>query len=539
MLNFDQLGLDQEILSTIDKLGFDTPTEVQSTVIPMVLENERHLIVLSQTGSGKTATFGLPMIQSFDKEEKNVQFFILAPTRELVQQICQELKDYSVNSRGFRVVSLFGGGSIKDQIDALRTNPTLVVGTPGRTLDFLKRRRLNLSSIKTLVLDEADQMLDMGFQEELEEILTFTNPDKRVLLFSATMNKQIERLASNRYMEDPLKVTIGKRNQGASNIKHYYHLCSGKQKTAVLSRILDNFAGIYGIVFCRTKKDTVDICATLQKMGYRVEAFNGDMSQPQREQVMKKFRSKNLKLLIATDVAARGIDVKNLTHIINYALPDDPEIYVHRSGRTGRAGGNGVCISIVGKKEKGKITSIQKMLGLPIEFQRVPTGDEVCQNRLLDLSKTLQEFQIDQKLDDFAQNAYLEFSRFSKEELIKSFVGLQLSKFWHRYHKLPDLNVNTPAKVRFGRIKINLGKRDDFQKADLFGLIKSVQKSIEIGQINIFEKKTEVEIDRKVVQKVIDKLGKKSFAHLPIKVTPLSNRERFDRKRKNKRKNKY
>ncbi len=534
MLNFDQLGLNQEILSTIKKLGFETPTQVQAEVIPTVLETDHHLIVLSQTGSGKTATFGLPMIQSFDPNEKGVQFFILAPTRELVQQICQELKDYSINSAGFSVVSLFGGGSIKQQIDALNSRPTVVVGTPGRTLDFLNRRRLNLSGIKSLVLDEADQMLDMGFQEELEAILEYTNPQKRVLLFSATMNKQVEKLASNRYMSDPIKITIGKQNQGVENIKHYYHLCSGKQKTAVLSRILDNFANIYGIVFCRTKKDTVDICANLQKMGYRVEAFNGDMSQPQREQIMQKFRSKNLKLLIATDVAARGIDVKNLTHIVNYALPDDPETYVHRSGRTGRAGEQGVCISIVGQKEKRKLLSIQKMLGLPIELQKIPTGDEVCQNRLLGLSKTFANFQIDPKLDQFAQDAYLEFSQFSKEDLIKSFVGLQLSKLWHRYHKLPDLNPH--AKVRLGKIKINLGKNHDFQKSDLFSLIKSVQRSIEIGQIKIFDKKTEVEIDKKFIQQVIESFNKKSFAHLPIKATPLATRGRFGSPQRRKRK---
>ncbi len=537
MPNFDQLGLNQEILSTINKLGFITPTEVQSKVIPMVLETDQHLIVLSQTGSGKTATFGLPMIQSFDPNEKKVQYLILAPTRELVQQICQELKDYSINSRGFKVISLFGGGDIRKQIDALATHPAVVVGTPGRTLDFLNRRRLNLSSIKSLILDEADQMLDMGFQEELEEILSFTNPEKRVLLFSATMNKQVERLASNKYLENPIKVTIGKQNQGVMNVQHYYHLCSGKQKTAVLSRILDNFAGIYGIVFCKTKKDTVDICLNLQKMGYRVEAFNGDMSQPQRELVMKKFRSKNLKLLIATDVAARGIDVKNLTHIINYALPDDSEIYVHRSGRTGRAGKQGICISIVGQKEKRKIVTIQKMLGLPIEFQRIPTGDEVCQNRLLELSKTFEDFQVDEQLDEFAQAAYLEFSRFSKEELIKSFVGLQLSKLWRHYHKLPDLNA--APKVRFSKIKINLGQRDDFQKADLFALIKSVQRNVEIGKINIYDKKTELEVDKKVVQKMIEKLNTKSFAHLPIKVTPLSSRGQFSNKTKRKSRKKY
>ncbi len=524
MNNFKQLGLKQELLKTLDALEFFTPTDVQAKAIPQILNSNKDLIILSQTGSGKTATFGLPMVQTFDETKKKIQFLVLTPTRELAKQVSQELKDYSANVGGFKISNVLGGEDVRKQIETIRSFPAVVVGTPGRVLELLNRKILNLSEIDTLVLDEADRMLEMGFSEELKAIVEFLNPAKRTLLFSATMNKQVEKLASDEYMYDPEKIVIGKQNKSNIDITHDYYLCSANLKPDVLMRILDYYPEFYGIVFCKTKQISEKLTKILQIKNYSAEIFNSDLSQSDRTRVINSFKNKKTTVLIATDLASRGLDVKNLTHIVNFSLPDSTETYIHRSGRTARIGKKGICISIISQKEKKILKFLQKNLNTPIAEKRIPTGEEVCQNNLLQLRKKIDSFELPSEFESYIQNIYNRFNDFSKEELITAFVGSHLAELWEKYHKIPDLNPK--RKIGFDKLKISLGSRDDFLITDLFSLIKSVQKDIKLGKIKINKKETDVEVDSQYSKKVVENLNQKKFAHLPIKVSRVFNKKR-------------
>jgi len=515
MTNFEKMNFSSEILSSIKKLGFITPTPVQEKVIPEIMNTQDDLIVLAQTGSGKTATFGLPIIQNYDRNIKYIQSLILCPTRELCKQIAQDIKKYAKDTRLFEIVPIYGGADIATQIRQLKARPTVIVGTPGRTLDLLKRGNLRLGNIGSLILDEADEMLNMGFKEELDEILDSTPSEKRVLLFSATMNNNILTIAKN-YMHHIKKITIGEQNAGAQNLSHEYYISTAKLKFDVLTRLVDNTPDIYGIIFCRTRMDTTSIANKLIKLGYNVDALNGDLSQARRDEVMNKFKNKNLQILVATDVAARGIDVKNLSHIINYTLPDDTEIYIHRSGRTGRAGKKGVCISIIGNRDLRKIKDIQRMTRKKFEQKNIPTGVQVCQSRLVGLIDKIETTQFDNNITPYMDQAYAHFDGFSKKEIIKYFVSLELNRFWLMYKNLPDLNVKGKKRGNFTRIQINVGEVNQLCKEDIFGLLKKVKKGIEVGKIIINKKSCIFEVDTQYANRIIEKLSKKSFEHILI-----------------------
>ncbi len=524
MNDFEQLGLNHEILKTLQALDFTTPTAVQAEAIPQILGTNNDLIILSQTGSGKTATFGLPMVQSFDNTKKKIQFLILTPTRELAKQVSQELKDYSANTGSFIIANILGGEDVQKQIQSIRSQPTVIVGTPGRVLELLNRKILDLSEIDTLVLDEADRMLEMGFSEELNAIIQFLNPDKRTLLFSATMNRQVENLASSQYMINPQKIVIGKQNKSNIDITHDYYLCSAKLKPDVLMRILDYYPEFYGIVFCRTKQISEDLTKILQRKNYSAEIFNSDLSQSDRSRVINSFKNKKTTVLIATDLASRGLDVKNLTHVVNFSLPDNTEDYIHRSGRTARIGKKGICLSIISQREKKALNFLQQKLNISIVEQKIPTGEQVCQHNLLQLKRKIESFQLPPEFEGYVQGIYDSFNEFSKEELICSFVGSHLADLWERYHKIPDLNIS--EKVNFDMLKINLGSDDDFLLSDLFSLMKSAQKNTKLGKIKIKRKETDVEVDAQFSDKIVKSLNSKKFAHLPIKAWKTVHKKR-------------
>ncbi|MFM8448939.1 MAG: DEAD/DEAH box helicase, partial [Haliscomenobacter sp.] len=378
---FEDLGLNPQVLRAVQELGFETPTPIQEKAIPHLLQSKDDLVAFAQTGTGKTAAFGLPVIHQVDPHKSSVQMLALCPTRELCLQITRELTNYSKYIPGLKVVAVYGGAEISRQISELNQGPQIVVGTPGRALDLINRRKLVVDNIRWLVLDEADEMLSMGFKDELDAILATTPSTKQTLLFSATMPEEMVGIAQ-KYMHDPVEISAGKRNMGAENVQHHYYLVHAKDKYLALKRIADYYPNIYGIVFCRTRQETKEVADKLMEDGYNADALHGDLSQAQRDYVMQRFRLKQLQMLVATDVAARGLDVNNLSHVINYNLPDDPEVYIHRSGRTGRAGKSGISILIANMREKGKIGFIEKKIGKRFDQKPVPTGSDICEKQL-------------------------------------------------------------------------------------------------------------------------------------------------------------
>jgi len=376
MILFEEMGLNDSLLKAVQELGFVNPTPVQEKVIPRITDDVTDLIALAQTGTGKTAAFGLPLIQMTDIDDEHIQTLVLCPTRELCMQITNDLKDFAKYTKGFKVVPVYGGASVEPQIKSVKKGAHIVVGTPGRMLDLIKRKVVKVGHIKWLVLDEADEMLNMGFKEDLDAILAGTPGGKQTLLFSATMPKEILRIA-NRYMHDPEEISVGRETVGADNVVHEYYVTQAKYRYEVLKRIADMNPKIYGIVFCRTRRETKEVADKFMNDGYNADALHGDLSQSQRDYVMNRFRNKNLQMLVATDVAARGLDVNDLTHVINYNLPDELDVYVHRSGRTGRAGKNGVSIAIVHSRETNKIKSLQKITGKSFKRKSIPDGRDI------------------------------------------------------------------------------------------------------------------------------------------------------------------
>lgn len=458
MNNFEMTGLLPEIVKAVQDLGFVSPTPIQQECIPYLLNSHDDLIANAQTGTGKTAAFGLPVLSKIDSGINHEQCLILSPTRELAIQIKNDLENYSKYMNNLKIACIYGGASVEPQIRELKMGPQIVVGTPGRVLDMVKRKKLNLSQINYLVLDEADEMLNMGFKDDLDAILEQANSERQTLLFSATMPSEILRIAKN-YMRNANEISVGRVNSGAEMVEHFYHMVSARDKYLALKRVADMNPNIYGLVFCRTRTETKEVAEKLIRDGYNADALHGDLSQAQREHVMTRFRIKNLQILVATDVAARGLDVNDLTHVVNYNLPDDPEVYVHRSGRTGRAGKNGISISIIHSHEKGKMRMIEKMIGKPITYLEVANGRQICEKQLFNMISKMENVEVDEtQIEGFMDVIYKKLEWLSKEDIIKKFVSLEFNRFLDYYKDSRDLNIKNDS--RGGREYDRDGDRD-------------------------------------------------------------------------------
>jgi ATP-dependent RNA helicase DeaD len=506
MTSFEALGLIPELIKVVDELGFTNPTPIQEKIIPIILEEQKDLIGLAQTGTGKTAAFGLPIIQLTDDHLKAVQSLVLCPTRELCMQVANDLKTYCKYVPGIKVVPVYGGANIETQINALKKGCQIVVGTPGRTLDLIRRKVLKPQDIRWLVLDEADEMLNMGFKEELDAILQQTPGQKETLLFSATMPNEIRRIADT-YMIHPEEILAGKKNIGAANLRHEFYVVQAKDRYEVLKRIADINPKIYSIVFCRTRRETKEVADKLIADGYNADALHGDLSQAQRDSVMNRFRIKHLQILVATDVAARGLDVNDLTHVINYNLPDEAETYIHRSGRTGRAGKSGVSVSICHSRELNKIRKLEELSGKKFTKRLVPDGKEICEKQLFNLIDKVENIEVDEsQIEQFLPVIYEKLDWLSREDLIKHFVSVEFNRFLSYYKDSRDLNAaSKPQKEplkkgkarNFSRFFLSIGSKSGLTVPRLIGLINDStgKRNIEIGKIDIMKKFSFFEVD--------------------------------------------
>lgn len=538
MKTFEELGVAPEIRRAIEEMGYENPMPVQEEVIPYLLDEIRDVIALAQTGTGKTAAFGLPLLQKVDVKKNAPQALILAPTRELCLQIAGDLADYSKYIDNLRVLPVYGGSSIDSQIKSLRRGVQIIVATPGRLIDLINRRTVDLENIKYVVLDEADEMLNMGFTESIDEILSKVPDTRSMLLFSATMPNEIAKI-TKKYMREPKDITIGRKNEGSNNVKHVYYMVHAKDKYLALKRIADYNPSIYGIVFCRTRRETQEIADKLIQDGYSADSLHGDLSQSQRDYVMQKFRMHNIQLLIATDVAARGLDVDSLTHVINYGLPDDIESYNHRSGRTGRAGKTGVSIAIAHVKEKGKIREIEKIMNKKFEAATVPSGDEICEKQLLSFADKIEKVKVNE--DEIARllpsiNRRLEW--LEKEDIIKRIVSMEFNRLIDYYREADEIETpsdrynsrddrgtsrnsrrgedrfesrgnggSRSAEKGYTRLFINLGRTDNANPATLMGLINDfVPGKIRIGRIDLLPNFSFFEVPEGDAQRVISGL---------------------------------
>ncbi|MBT3612135.1 MAG: DEAD/DEAH box helicase [Flavobacteriales bacterium] len=518
-MTFYEIGLNKNIQKAITDLGFDNPTPIQQQSIPYLLENKNDLIALAQTGTGKTAAFGLPVLHKIDVERKLPQAIILCPTRELCLQISKDMKTYAKYIKGLKITAVYGGASIMPQIKSLKSGTQIVVGTPGRVIDLINRKSLKLQDIEFVVLDEADEMLNMGFKDDLDTILAETPTEKQTLLFSATMPKEVMRISKN-YMQNPKTIEVASRNEGAANIEHHYYMVNARDRYKALRRICDVNPDIYGIVFCRTRRETAEVADKLMQDGYSADAIHGELSQAQRDHVMGRFRKRKLQLLVATDVAARGIDINELSHVINYNLPDDDEIYVHRSGRTGRAGNKGTSIIIAHSREGRKLKSIERMIKRDLTLMKVPNGDEICQIQLMKLIDKVVSTEVNHQIDKYLPSIEEKLAFLDKEALIKHFVSTEFNRFLSFYKNAPDLNVvrsnnrdrnersggrnekkrnrnersggerTGHAEAGYTRFFINLGTEKDLQAHNLIGLINEYTRSrnIPVGKIDIMRK---------------------------------------------------
>ncbi len=533
-MTFEELGLNPELLKAVHDLEFINPTPIQEKVIPALLNTNSDLIGQAQTGTGKTAAFGLPLIQRSDQTSNQVQALVLCPTRELCMQITGDLQLYSKYTERFNAVAVYGGASIETQMKALKKGCQIVVGTPGRVLDMIGRKALKISSIRWLVLDEADEMLNMGFKDDLDTILAEAPAERQTLLFSATMPHEIREIAG-KYMNSPEEISTGKKNESTENVKHEYYIVHAKDRYEALKRLADINPRIYGIVFCRTRNETKNIAEKLIADGYNADAIHGDLSQGQRDQVMNRFRTKHLQILVATDVAARGLDVTDLTHIINFDLPDEREIYIHRSGRTGRAGKNGICISIIHLKETGKIKDLERLTGKKFERKMVPGGKEICEKQLFNLVDKVENIEVnDEQIDQFLPVIYKKLEWLSREDLIKHFVSVEFNSFLSYYEKASDLNVTKTERPErepykrgsvksFSRFFISVGSKSNLTVPRLIGLINDYTKTrdIEIGKIEIMKKFAFFEIDKQYENLILNafKNAKYEGAHVAVELS--------------------
>ncbi|NNC70038.1 MAG: DEAD/DEAH box helicase [Flavobacteriaceae bacterium] len=519
MSQFNALGLSQEIVAALDDLGYERPTQIQEKTIPQILSSKDDLKAFAQTGTGKTAAFSLPIIEQVDTDSKNTQAIILSPTRELAIQIGKNIEEFARNMKGLSVLTVYGGSDIEKQIRSLKKGAQIVVGTPGRTVDLIKRKKLKLNTIKWIVLDEADEMLNMGFKEDLDKVLEVTPDSKQTLLFSATFPKEVNAIAKN-YMKNPVEIDAGKRNSGSDNVSHEFYLVSERNRYAALKRLADINPDIYGIVFCRTRRETKDVAAKLIADGYNADALHGDLSQAQRDIVMQKFRDKHLQILVATDVAARGLDVESLTHIINYKLPDEAESYTHRSGRTGRANKKGISIAIVTNGEKRKLNPIEKKIGKKFVAKQVPSGEEICERQLFSLIEKVKDVEVnDSQIEGYVERINTKLEGLDREELIRKFVSIEFNRFLAYYEDAQDLNGDTSREKRrsgdenFIRFYINLGKIDKLNPARLIGFINENlnKRDVEIGQIEILKNFSFFEVDKNYEEAILKSFRNTEF----------------------------
>lgn len=518
MITFKELGLQDEILTAIEKMGFVNPSPIQEKAIPQILSSDQDVIALAQTGTGKTAAFGLPVLNQLDSNSKSVQAIILCPTRELCLQIAKELESFSADMRGVRVQAVYGGADIVKQIRGLKDNPQIVVGTPGRTMDLIKRGALKINDITWTVLDEADEMLNMGFRDEIDSILETTPEEKQTLLFSATMPSEVRRIASE-YMHNPVEIAVSKVNTASKNIEHHVYLVRSSDRYLALKRLADYYPNIYGIVFCRTRREAKDVADKLMQDGYNADALHGDLSQSQRDHVMEKFRNQNIQILVATDVAARGIDVNELTHVINFNLPDDPEVYVHRSGRTGRAGNKGISIIISGGREARKIRDLEKLIASKIEPKNVPTGAEICEKRLISLIDKIENIEVDEELiEPYMETVNEKLANLDRDDLLKRFMTVEFNSFLEYYKNTKDISSEGDRGDRgdrssnrrggrdFSRFFINIGQKHNLRVPNLIGLIneQTRNRNIEIGKIEILRNFSFFEVDTQFESLVLE-----------------------------------
>jgi len=563
MKEFKEAGLNSEILQAISEMGFVKPTPIQDKTIAHLLNTRKDLIGLAQTGTGKTAAFGLPIIQQVDLNVQKTQALILCPTRELCMQITKDFNSFSKYLPKVKTTAIYGGSSMENQIRALDKGVHIVVGTPGRVLDLIHKRKLKIDSISWLVLDEADEMLNMGFKEDLDEILSAVTSERQTLLFSATMPREIAQIAKH-YMKDPDEISAGQKNTAAENVEHHYYMVQAKDRYTALKRIADVNPDIYGIVFCRTREETQDVADKLIGDGYNADALHGNLSQYQRDQVMNRFRTQHLQLLVATDVAARGLDVSSLTHIINYNLPDDPDIYLHRSGRTGRAGKSGIAISIIHSKEKFQLKMIENRSKIRFEQKKVPDGISICEKQLFNLVDKVVNIEVNKvQIERFLPYIYDKLSDLSRDELIQHFISVEFNQFLVYYKDAPDLNISLDTRRNererergqdrnhdrnqdrgfvkptrngdFSRFFINIGSRDSMDKPNMIKLIASriKDRSVEIGKVDVMKNFSFFEIESSYENQTLKAFEMAEFKGRPLNVELSNNRtmEMPDRKK--------
>ena len=539
---FEELGVSGDILRAIQEMGYVSPMPVQEKVIPYLLGHNNDVVALAQTGTGKTAAYGLPVLQKIDTNKTDVQAVILAPTRELCLQITDDLKDYSKYIKGLHVLAVYGGASIEPQIRALKKGVQVIVATPGRLVDLMERKVANLSTVENVVLDEADEMLNMGFSESIDTILAGVPAERNTLLFSATMSKEIERISKN-YLHDAKEIVVGSRNEGAEHVNHIYYMVSARDKYNALKRVADYYPEIYAIIFCRTRMETQEIADKLIRDGYNAESLHGELSQAQRDLTMQKFRQHRTQLLVATDVAARGLDVDELTHVINYGLPDDIESYTHRSGRTGRAGRSGTSISIIHVKEKGKVRAIEQQIQKKFVPGILPTGQEICAKQLYKVIDDIEKVEVDEEeIAPFLPEVYRKFDMMEKEDLIKRMVSMEFNTFLNYYKNAPEIiqpsekgdrrgdkefgarskergargrggERSRTAEAGYTRLFINLGKKDGINPKVFMGFINRVAQGthIDLGRIDLMQNFSFFEVPEKQTKTVLNVLNGTDF----------------------------
>ena len=561
MTTFDALGLDARLVQATDALGYKNPTPIQEQAIPVLLSGTKDLVGLAQTGTGKTAAFGLPLLHLVEEKQRHPQALVVCPTRELCLQIVTELEGFKKFLPQMYVAAVYGGASIGQQIRELKRGVQIVVATPGRLIDLIERKAINLEEIKYVVLDEADEMLNMGFKDDIEFILQNTPNREATWLFSATMPPEIKRV-SKRYMKEPFEITVGKVNTANKNIDHQYYVTSAQHRYQALKRLIDFNPGIYGIIFTRTKADAQEIAEKLTREGYDIDALHGDLTQQQRDKVMGEFREKTLQLLIATDVAARGIDVKDITHVINYELPDDVEVYTHRSGRTGRAGNTGICMSIVHVRETGKMRQIQSIVQAPFHKLEIPSGKDVCRKQFYHFMDKLLQTDISHgDYETYVPMLEEKFADMSKEEILKRVAAMEFDRFLKYYENAEDLNVRADARRErmqpgadrggrfersgdrnarrdtrgrefgggggdYARLFVNLGTKDGFYKASFLQFIldmSDLRKEV-LGRIDMKEMNSWIEIDKRAAQQMIRSIDGKNYKGRRIRMNDADSR---------------
>ncbi|MFH6769800.1 DEAD/DEAH box helicase [Gaetbulibacter aquiaggeris] len=491
MNTFQQLGLNEDLLHAITDLGFETPSDVQIKTIPILLEKDTDLVALAQTGTGKTAAFGFPMLQKINIDSRTTQGLILSPTRELCLQITNEIKLYGKYCKGLNVVAIYGGASITDQARDVKKGAQIIVATPGRMKDMINRKLVDISKIEFAVLDEADEMLNMGFYEDITDILSYTPKEKNTWLFSATMPQEVSNIAK-KFMRSPVEITVGNKNESTNQVSHEYFLINSRDRYSALKRLSDANPDIFSVVFCRTKRDTQKVAEQLIEDGYSAAALHGDLSQNQRDLVMKSFRNKQIQMLVATDVAARGIDVDDITHVINYQLPDEIETYTHRSGRTGRAGKTGISMVLVSKSEVRKIKSIERIIKKEFIKKEIPDGMEICEVQLMSLANKIHNTEINHEIDKYLSSINELFADSSKEDLIKKFFSVEFTRFFNYYQKSKNLNVESSSsdEREFSkssdsvRYFINVGSKDGYDWMSLKDFLKDI---LELGRDDVFK----------------------------------------------------